>query len=556
MVSTYDALVDAYVDDVLNGHKVVNDWVFKSVERFSNYRLGNVEGIYYSQDHADMVFDFFSLLEHTKGKSAGKPFVLEAWQAFVLAHLFGLVDSNGHRITRTSYCSVARKNGKSSLAAGIALYLLIADGEGGAEVYSAATKRDQARIVYEQASEMVKVSPYLARAIEVRRSSLSVTSTFSRFQALASDSHRLDGLNPSALILDELHSWADRNLWDVLATATGSRQHPLTFAITTAGFDKTTVCWEQEDYSRKVLDGVINDDSWFAFISSLDEGDDWKDPNVWHKANPNLGTTISVDYLTTQASQAEQSPGRVQAFRRLHCNEWTESVTSFLDLSKWDVGNKPIDYKDLEGRHCYAGLDLASTTDVAALVLCFPVETELIVLPYFFVPAGNADERLRRDRIPYPEWIESGYIEATPGHVIDYDAIRLRINELAELYDIREIAVDRWNATQLVVQLDGDGLNVAFFGQGYRSMNSPTKELEAAVLSERVVHAGNPVLRWMASNLCIEQDPAGNYKPSKRRSTEKIDGMAALIMAIGRYQAADDDDDDGSVYDNRGLIVL
>ena len=287
-----------------------------------------------------LLWDFFGLLQHTKGAASGNVFKLEPWQMLIIAHIFGMVNDRGLRVTRTAYISMARKNGKSSLAAGIALYLLVADGEGGAEVYSAATKKDQARIVYEQAQAMVSVSPSLSRAIESRRTSLSVPGTFSTFKALASDSNKLDGLNPSGLILDELHSWADRGLWDVLATATGSREQPLTFAITTAGFDRQSICWEQEDYSRKVLDGVIDDSSWFALVATLDEGDEWSNPANWAKANPNLSVTVSPDYLQTQTNQAMESPGRVQAFRRLHANCWTESVTQFLDLEKWDAGQR------------------------------------------------------------------------------------------------------------------------------------------------------------------------------------------------------------------------
>ena len=552
----YVQTLEKYLEGVESGSVVAGSWVKKAAERFQSFRTGKVQGVTFDLERVKLVFDFFSLLQHTKGKAAGSSFTLEPWQLLIIAHIFGMVNDSGLRVTRTAYVSMARKNGKSSLAAGIALYLLVADGEGGAEVYSAATKRDQARIVYEQAQAMVSVSPSLSRAIESRRTSLSVPSTFSTFKALASDSNKLDGLNPSGLILDELHSWADRGLWDVLATATGSRSQPLTFAITTAGFDRQSICWEQEDYSRKVLDGVIDDPSWFAFVATLDEGDEWSNPSVWQKANPNLGITVSPDYLQTQTSQALESPGRIQAFRRLHANSWTESVTQFLDLEKWDAGNLPIDYEELEGMPCYAGLDLASTTDITAFVLLFDLADKFVLMPFFFVPLGNAQEREKKDRIPYLQWIESGFIEGTEGTVCDFEAVRSRINTLSEMYNIKEIAVDRWNATQLVVQLDGDGHNVTFFGQGYRSMNVPTKALEASVLGEKIVHGGNPVLRWMASNLCIEQDPAGNYKPSKRKSTEKIDGMVALIMAMGRHQASDDNDDDGSVYEDRGLYVL
>ena len=301
------------------------------------------------------------------------------------------------------------------------------------------------------------------------------------------------------------------------------------FAITTAGFDRTSICWEVDDYSRRVLDGIIEDDTWFAMPCGLDEGDDWRDPETWKKANPSLDETISTTYLANQCKQAEESPGRVQSFRQLHCNEWTESSSRYFDMAKWDACGGPYDITKLEGRPCYAGLDLASTTDITALVLVFDMEDHYYVLPFFWIPAGNAARRLQQDRIPYPEWVATEIdgrplIESTPGTVTDYEYIRKRIGELGQTYEIKEVAIDRWNATQLAVQ------------------------------SEKIAHSGNAVLRWMAANTTVERDAADNRKPSKKTSTEKIDGIVATIMALSRLQQ--DETGGPSVYDERGMMEL
>ena len=326
------------------------------------------------------------------------------------------------------------------------------------------------------------------------------------------------------------------------------------FAITTAGWDRTSICWEVDDYSRRVLEGIIEDDSWFAMPCGLDEDDDWQDADTWRKANPSLGETITAEYLANQCKQAEESPGRVQSFRQLHCNQWTESSSRYFDMKKWDACGDPYDLSKLDGRPCFAGLDLASTTDITALVLVFDMEDHYFVLPFFWIPAGNAARRLQQERIPYPQWIESRHIESTPGTVTDYEYIRNRIGELGKIYNIKEIAIDRWNATQLAIQLGQDGFEVNFFGQGMRSMAAPTKELEALVLSEKIAHAGHPVLRWMAANTSVEKDAADNRKPSKKSSSEKIDGIVATIMALSRLQQ--DEDGGLSVYNDRGIMHL
>ncbi len=542
--------IQRYCDGVLSGDAVVGDYHIAAVRRFGRLR----DRLDWDADAAQYAIDFFGLLKHSKGKWSGDAFQPNDWQRFVLANIFGFRREDGSRAIRTAYTSVARKNGKSTFAAGVGLLMFVADCEGGSEVYSAATKRDQARITYDEAANMVRSSPSLARIIRVQRHNLSIESTYSKMEPLSAEADKLDGLNPHCVLVDELHAHRTRRVWDVLATATGAREQPLMFAITTAGWDRSSICWEVDEYSRRVLDGIIEDDTWFSMLCGLDDDDDWHDPNLWVKANPSLDETIAKTYLKKQCKQAEESPGRVQSFRQLHCNQWTESTSRYFDMSKWDDCGQPYDLSKLEGRPCFAGLDLASTTDITALALVFDMEDHYFVLPFFWIPAGNAAGRYQKERIPYPSWIESELIEATPGTVTDYDFIRKRINELGQQYHIKEIAIDRWNATQLAVHLGQDGFEVCFFGQGMRSMAAPTKELEALVLSGKIAHGGNAVLRWMAANTSVERDAADNRKPSKKSSSEKIDGIVATIMALSRLQQ--DETSATSIYDERGMIQI
>ncbi len=445
----------------------------------------------------------------------------------------------------------------SSLAAGIALYLLFADGEPGAEIYSAAADRDQAAIVFETAKAMVENSPALSRLAEIYKRSILVPSTRSTYRVLSADAPTKHGLNAHGVIFDELHAQPNRELWDVLTTATGARRQPLVVAITTAGHDRESVCWEQHEYARQVLDGVIEDPSFFAYIRAADEEDDWLDEEVWAKANPSLGITVKLDYLREQARKAKNVPAYQNTFRRLHLNQWTQQETRWLPLEAWDACGTPVDPRLLEGQPCYGGLDLASTSDLAAFVLVFPPELgeeeRYAVLPFFWIPEENMVERARRDRVSYDAWARDGLITPTEGNVIDYGFIVRAIEELGERYNIKEIAFDRWGAFQVSQALEGAGFTMVGFGQGFASMSAPTKELLRLVLDGKLAHGGHPVLRWMADNVVVSTDPAGNVKPNKAKSREKIDGIVALIMALDRalrHREA------GSVYDRRGIVTL
>lgn len=492
----------------------------------------------FDRSAAERVRMFFQrFLRHSKGEWAGQPFELLAWQwEQIIAPLFGWLRPDGTRRYRRGYIEVPKKNGKSCLFSGLGLYLLLGDREPGAEIYSAAVDRDQASIVFNEAAHMVEASPELSARLQAVRSTKRIVDhrTRSFYRALSADVPAKEGLNAHAILLDELHAQRSRDLWDTLRYAGASRRQPLHLSITTAGFDRHSICWEQHQYARHVLDGTIQDPSFFACISAADPDDDWTDPDVWRKANPSFGITIDPEQFAEDCREAQQSPAKENSFRRYRLNQWTEQETRWLSLEKWDACGGPLG--DLDGRECYAGLDLSSTTDLSALVLVFPdgAQDRYDVLPFFWVPQDGAQLRERRDHVPYVQWIRQGLIEATPGEVVDYDRVRKRIQELGERYQIREIALDRWNATQLATQLSGDGFEMVAFGQGYASMNSPTKKLEELVLAGKLVHGGHPVLRWMAGNVSIETDAADNWKPSKKKSIERIDGIVALIMAVDR----------------------
>jgi len=495
-------------------------------------------------------------LTHTKGKWAGVRFELEPWQHNIISPLFGTLNDDGSRQYRTAYVEIPRKNGKSELGAAIALKLLFADNEPGAEIYSAAADRDQAAIVFNTAAQMVRQNKKLAKRCKIIDSQKRIVmpATGSFYRAISADAHTKHGFNAHGVIFDELHAQPNRELWDVLTTSGGTRTQPLIFAITTAGYDRNSICWEQHDYAQKIIDGVIEDPTFLPVIYAAGPEDDWKDEATWHKANPALGTFRGINEMRAMAKKGEQIPALQNTFRRLYLNQWTQQEDRWLDLAAWDATAGTVTLEDLQGRPCFGGLDLASTTDIAAFVLVFPMDDgAFVVLPHFWIPRDNMHDRINRDRVPYDVWVRQGFITATEGNVIDYAAIRQHIERISEFYNIKEIAFDRWGAVQLTTELGYAGFTVIPFGQGFASMSPPTKELLTLVLSKRLIHGGNPVLRWMADNLVVKQDPAGNIKPDKSKSTEKIDGMVALIMALDRATRHQEQD---CVYNSKELFVI
>lgn len=505
---------------------------------------------------AQRVADFCAkFLRHSKGQWAGKPFDLLDWQRRdVIDPLFGWVRPDGTRRYRMAYISMAKKNGKSALMSALGLYGLVADNEPGAEVYSAAADREQATIVFNESANMVEASGELLRVLEVVRSRKRIVYAAKRswFQALSADVPTKEGLNAHYILFDELHAQKTHDLFDTLRYAGLARRQPLFLEITTAGYDRHSICFEQYDYASKVRDGIIDDLSFFSYVAEVAEDADWKDRAEWAKANPSLGVTVTEEDFEHDFQEAVESTTKENRFRRYRLNQWTEQDVRWLNMDQWDACGEGADADELAGQTCYAGLDLSTVRDVSAFVLYFPDTGD--VLPFFWAPKDGAAKRQRKDRVPYLTWAKAGHMELTPGNVVDYDVIRKRIGELAALYNIREIAIDRWNSTQLQTQLMGDGHAVVQFGQGFASMTAPTKELEKLVLGGKLRHGANPVLRWMASNVTVETDAAGNLKPSKKKSTEKIDGIVALVMALGR--ALESDGDGKSVYETRGVLAF
>jgi phage terminase large subunit-like protein len=517
-------------------------------------------GYRFDEEAASRACGFFEdLLIHVKGEWAGRPFVLEKWQREIVRNLFGWKRPDGTRRYRIAYIEVPKKNGKSTLVAGIGLYLLTADGEPGAEVYSAAADREQAAIVFSTARSMVEASPELAAHCETYHRSIVVPRTGSSYKVLSADVPTKHGLNPHGILFDELHAQPNRELWDTLVTGGAARRQPLVVAITTAGFDRKSICYELHEHALKVQDGVIKDDAFLPVIYSAGTEDDWTDPKVWKRANPSLGISVKFDFLSEECERAKENPRKQNSFRRLHLNQWTEQSMRWIDMNVWGECKGDVDPEELAGRTCFAGLDLSRSTDLSAFVLLFPPEERedesegaagqpgpgdqplarpkrepYKVLAYFWMPEENIAQRVRRDRVPYDLWVRHGVIEATEGNVIDYDVIRKRINELSLRFEIREIAYDRWGATQLSTQLQGEGLMIVPFGQGYASMSPAAKAFEKLLLGRQLAHGGNPVLSWMASNVAIKRDPADNIKPDKAKSSDRIDGIVALVMAVGR----------------------
>lgn len=548
--------VTRYANAVIKGDIPAGKYIRLAAQRHLNdLKEGKKRGIYFDVDAAQHALDFYQFLKHSKGKWAGQSFELSPWQEFIVGSVFGWKREDGYRRFRTAYNEIPRKNGKSTLSSGVGLYLLAADGEAGAEVYAAATKREQAKIVFSEASRMVKASPELRKVIGVFAHNLHIQATASKLEPLGADADTMDGLNVHGAIIDELHAHKTRAVVDVMETATGARTQPLQFEITTAGYNRNSVCWEHRLYTTQILEGFVEDDTWFGFIACIDEGDDWKDPNVWYKANPNLGISVYLDDLKRKADKAKQLPAAQNAFRRLHLNQWTEQAERWLDIEAWDECGNPVDIEELAGRSCYGGLDLASTTDVAALVWLFPPEQEdekWKIVTRFWVPKESIKKRSEKDKVPYDVWAKQGLLEATDGNVVNYNVIEKRILEDCARFTVLELAYDRWNATQIITNLDDEGVNVIGFGQGFQSMSAPTKELEKLVISKELAHGGHPILRWMAGNVAVKQDPAGNLKPAKDKSTEKIDGIVALIMALGR--AIVQEGEGPSIYESRGIL--
>ena len=520
-------------------------------------------GSQYNKALADDTVAFINCLKHTKGEWHGQSFELIDWQEQIVRDLFGIVKPDGYRQFNTAYIEVPKKQGKSELAAAIALLLTCGDGEYGGEIYGCASDRQQASIVFDVACDMVEQCPALRARIKpmISQKRLIYKPLNSFYQVLSAEAYSKHGFNVHGVVFDELHAQPSRQLYDVMTHGTGdARKQPLYFLITTAGNDTNSICYEVHQKAGDILAGRKNDSSFYPVIFGAKDGEDWTDPKVWRKANPSLGTTVTIDKVRAACESAKQNPAEENLFRQFRLCQWVKQSIRWMSMDKWDACAFPVDPAALEGRACYAGLDLSSTTDITAFVLVFPPADEddkYSILPFFWLPEETLALRVRRDRVPYDVWEKQGFLKTTVGNVVHYGFIEAAIEELGTIYDIREIAYDRWGATQMIQNLQGLGFTVVPFGQGFKDMSSATKELMRLTLDSKLAHGGQPVLRWMMDNIFIKTDPAGNIKPDKEKSTERIDGAVATIMALDRALRGGGDTGD-SVYDReeRGLLIL
>ncbi len=534
------------------------------MRKLKNYKPTRfmAEGSYYDKDAADHAVCFIEkFCCHTKGTWDGKPFELIDWQEQIIRDIFGILKPNGYRQFNTAYIEIPKKQGKSELAAAVALYLLCADFEPGAEVYGCAADKDQARIVFDVALEMVRRSPLLKNKMTIQASQKTMTynPTGSKYKALSADVANKHGFNTHGVIFDELHTQPNRKLFDVMTKGSGdARMQPLYFLITTAGNDTQSICYEIHQKAKDIIEGRKVDPTFYPVIYGAEDDDDWTDPEVCKKANPSLVVKVGIDKVQQDCEQSQQNPGEENAFRQLRLNQWVKQAVRWMPMAVWDACAFPTDKSELEGRVCYGGLDLSSTTDITAFVLVFPPEDEddkYIILPYFWIPEDNIDLRVRRDHVPYDIWERQDLLMTTEGNVVHYGYIEKFIESLGEKYNIREIAYDRWGAVQMVQNLEGMGFTVVPFGQGYKDMSPPTKELMKLAMEKKLAHGGHPVLRWMMDNIYIKTDPAGNIKADKAKSTEKIDGAVATIMALDRAIRCGNSNS-ASVYDDRGILFI
>lgn len=546
-----------YAKDVLSGEVVACVYIKQACQRFfDDLEHGHERGLYLDEEEAQAACDFYPMFCcHIKGKWAGTPIILEPWQAFGVVNVFGWkYRETGKRRFRTVYEEVARKNAKSTKSSGVALFMAGFDGEGGAEVYSAATTKDQARIVFNDAKQMVLKSPHLKRRFGTYKNNIHVINEASKFEPLSSDANTLDGLNVHCGIIDELHAHKTREVYDVIETATGSREQPLLYAITTAGSNKLGICYEVRTYATKVLGGQVEDDSFFSVIYTLDDGDDWQDESTWIKANPNLHISKNVDDMRRLAKKAAEMPTARANFLTKHLNIWVNSAESWMNMDKWD--KSPAVHADelLTSYPAWCGLDLSNKLDVAAFVMVFRDQAgEFHLKSRFYLPEDTVEAKSRTIGNMYRVWAESGYLTLTEGNVIDHDYIEDDIRALCAEYDVQEIGFDPWGGTQLANSLFGDGFPMIEVGQTVKNLSEAMKEVEALVHAGKLHHGDNPVLNWMASNVVARVDKNENVFPFKEHPDNKIDGMSALFTALNRIITADDST---SVYESEGILFL
>ncbi len=575
------AMADAYtatryIDDVLSGRQVVCKLTKLAVERhLQDLERAGSEGFpyYFDEAQAKRVIDFKQQLRHTQGEWADPRrhdtrIRLEPWQQFKDWVLFGWRKADGTRRFNKSYTEVARKNGKTTDAAATLNYCYFADRpmEPGPQAYCVATKKDQAHIAWDEAKRQIERQPVLAKRVRIFKQNSVInllTDSAAKCTVWGKDSGTQDGFNPSFALVDEAHAYPDNSMMEVLASGMGARLQPLIYIITTAGLDINSPCYQEErTLAVQVLERTIDPvpETFFALIYTLDEGDDWTDEKVWVKANPNIGVSVSWEYLRDRVQQALQMPSRQNAILTKNFNKWTQAVTRWITPEAWNICDSAVDADALRGRSCYVGLDLSTVIDITAYALVFPpiAEGELYeILWRFFIPGDNLIERERRDKVPYIAWVKAGLIITTPGNVIDYDFIEIELKKDAEKYSLIEIDYDPWKAQEIVNHLSGSGMTMVPIQQTFSGIAAFTDSFEKKVLSGMIAHGGNPVMKWMISCTEVKSDRQGNIAPMKPRretSGKRIDGVVAAIMGLGR--AILNRDAGHSVYEDHGVRVV
>lgn len=552
----------AWVSDL--GADPVHGWVLSEWDRATR-----AEGAWFDEALADKAASFFpSYLVHTKGKWAGRPFVLAPWQVAIVRMLFGWRAADNRRLFRRSLIWIARGNGKSEFAAGLLLLAWLFDGELGGEAYIIAADRKQAGIVFTMATRMVQLSPALADRIETFKTALYCPELLASVTPMSGQAQGKHGLSCSVLVGDEMHEWPDGDLYEFVKQSEIKREQPLEILISTAGRARWGYGWVLWEESLKIRDGTFDDPSTLVVVYAANDNDDWRRLETWRKANPNLGVSIALDDLRQLVARAAESPRLEVNFKRYHLNLWVGQDVRWLDIDAWrSASSLPTlseqalwrRFRDLmAGRLCYGGLDLSSVNDLTALVWLFPPDDEWrnwIVMPRFWVPADNIERRARRDRVPYDIWRARGAIEPTEGNVVDYDRVIEAIHEGMEAFTVRSIAYDPHNATGTVNTLINEGVPMVLMRQGVQSLGAASKQLERLILKGAIDGGGHPVLDWMIGNVAKHEDRNGNLMPDKGRSTEKIDGVSATVNALALADLPDDSNGP-SVYETRGILEI
>lgn len=546
---------EQYAEDVRSGKVVACHWVKQAVERYYNDMDQALDkGWIFSRQHAERAINFIEHLRHVKGKWAGQYLKLEPWQCFIVWNIFGwlLAGSKSRRFTE-AYVELARKNGKSTLAAGIALYLEFADKEMGAEVYSVATTRDQARICFKYAQDMVRFSDLKKYAL-VTRDAIAYEPMGCTYKPLSSDARNLDGCHSHGVIVDEYHAHRTDEVYDVMQTSMGARQQPLMLIITTAGLNTSVPCFAYRKTMTQVLDGAVDADRNFAIIYTLDEMAEVDDPSMWIKANPCYGVSLSEEWLSDQYEKMKREPSKIANIMTKSFNVWMDAPTVWIPDASWSEIESVVPMADLEGKECIGALDLAAVNDYCSFAMKFNVGGRHQFLWRFYIPEDKYRQRydMQRENANIDEWVRKGYITVTPGNVTDYDYIITDIAELSKKYKITAIAYDPWNSSSIVPKLVEQGAQMHPFTQTISNYAMPTKEFERLVGMGAIDHYNNPVARWMLSNVVIREDANGNKRPDKAKSSEKIDGIVAAIMALG--QAMSDKVESQHVYERRGVL--